>query len=356
MTITIERHTHSCQYSSDGSTWVEFGQYVVGITTHHDDAADRGTVEIKCTVYPSGLAENNYLVCYVDGDTVFNGRVARPARNYYTEADMTVYGEGRGAYLAKNWKADGVDPYIDAAFDRVYTNMEDGAIITNLAEAAGVEVSMHIIQSSGILRGTIYDVILKAGQAFWSLIRGDQGMDVIAGYITFEDVPGRIVRAPYNVDPLTIADTAAEGTNILTATRTPRGTESIYNRAIVYGLEYEGATIGGIGVGDYSLPNSNIDGYNPLVLRTNMVESDSDALASATQIVNHNNFPKDEANITVIGNTGANVGQTWQLNSATLDYANDSSSLRWCAAVSHNYGSGVGFETALKFTRPTESW
>lgn len=356
MTTTIERHTHSCQYSADGSSWTEFGDYVVGLVARHSTRADRGTVEIRCTDYPAGLAENDYLLCYIDGEKVFDGRVARPARNYYTEADMTIYGEGRGAYLAKNWKADGVDPYIDGAFDRVYSNMEDGAIITNLAEAAAVEVSMHEIQSSGIVRGTIFDVVLRPGQAFWSLIRGEQGMDEPAGYITFEDERGVIVRKPYIVEPLSVSITATEGTNILTGSRSPQGTESIYNRCIYYGIEYENGTVGGIGIGDYSLPNSNIDGYNPKVIRTNMVESDSDALASATQFVAHHNFPYDETNVTLLGTTAARVGQTWQIDSATLDHAGDSTSLRWAEDVTHAYGVGVGYETQGKLVRPTETW
>ncbi len=46
--------------------------------------------------------------------------------------------------------------------------------------------------------------------------------------------------------------------NVISAERTPRGTDSIENRWIIDGFEWEGGRIGGVGVGDFQLDNANI--------------------------------------------------------------------------------------------------
>lgn len=360
-TVTIERHTHSCQFSSDGSSWSDFSNVVLSLTTNHDISADRGTVEIHCYTYPSGFTENDYVVVYIDGTTRFNGRMARPARNHVA-GDVVFYCEGRGAYLAKNWQAallgdPTYDDVLDDGYNRVYTSQEDGAIIINLAEVARVELDKHDVQSSGKVRGTIFAVVLRPGQPFWSLIRGEQGLDEPVGYVTFEDNRGVIVRMPLNVDPLAVAFTATEGDNIISATRTPQGTESIINRGVWYGPEYEGGVVGGIGVGDYSEANSNIDGYNPKVIRTNIVETDADCLDAATIYVQHHNFPYDECNLALLGDPSMALGQTCNVDSVDgLDYAGDSTSIRFVAAIQEHYGAGVGYESHIKVIRPVESW
>jgi hypothetical protein len=92
----------------------------------------------------------------------------------------------------------------------------------------------------------------------------------------------------------------------------------------VYGLEYEGGTIGGLGVGDYSEANSNIPTpptSRTKTVRSNLVEDDAKALAVATDGVQHTNFPTDETNLTVLGDTSLTIGQTWQIDAATLDHA-----------------------------------
>lgn len=346
-TIVVESHTHSVQYSSDGTSWTDISDYIERIATRHGYQADRGTCELSCYVYPSGLAENDYVLVTIDGVTVFSGRMARP-QLHGVGASVAIQCEGRGAYLAKAWKADGTDPELDDLFNRVYTNQTDGDIITNLAEAASVEVSMHSIQDSGVVRGTLEDVVLRPGQTFWSLIRGDGGLDELVGYWTAEDRRGVIVRAPiaYAGSP---DITVTEGDNLISGDRTPLGTESIFNRCIVYGLETFGFTFGGLGIGDYSLPNTNIDGYNPKTIRSNLVESDADALASATNWVLRHNFPEDNTNVVLLGDPTITIGQTGLLDAPTmLDHNSDT---RFVAEVSQDYGVGVGFETKVHFIR-----
>jgi hypothetical protein len=347
MTTTVESHTHSTQYSSDGSSWADFSSYVEHFETHGGYQADRQTVDIACYAYPSGLAENDYVVVYIDGVVVFNGRMARPALHGAGNS-VVIQCEGRGSYLAKKWKGDGVDPELDALFNRVYENQTARAIITNLCEAASVETTMHDILGDNELRGTIYPVTLRTGETFWSLIRG---LDEIRGSWTAETKNGAITRRTieYAASP---DFTATEYDNIISIDRTPQGTESIENRCIYYGFEYEGASIGGIGVGDYSLANSNIDGYNPRVFRNNFVESDAEALAAATNYVLRHNFPYDETTIVVLGDTSLDIGQTVRIDAPdTADHDGTAASDRLVAECSHRYGVGVGYEVSLKCIR-----
>lgn len=350
MTTLVESHSHSCQYSSDGTTWTDFSAYVESFSTHHAIDADRGTCQINCYVYPAGLTENDYVVVAINGQTVFNGRFARPGL-HGPAASAVMECEGRGAYLAKNWKADGVDPEINALFEREYSSQTARAIITNLIEAAAVENTMHDILGDDELRGTIFPIILRPGQTFWSLIRGDEGLDEIRGCWTAETNNGAITRR-YLAVAGSADFTAVEGDNIISCDRTPQGTESIFNRCIVYGFEYEGATIGGIGIGDYSQPNTNIVGYNPKVIRTNLVESDAEALAMATAWVDRHNFPYDETNLVLLGNPAITLGQTVAITSTFWDHAGDA---RLVAAVSHAYGIDVGYETRVKAIRVSVS-
>ena len=134
--------------------------------------------------------------------------------------------------------------------------------------------------------------------------------------------------------------------------RTPQGAESIINRCVVYGLEYESLSIGGVGVGDYAQTNTNIPDP-PLsqakVIRSNLVESDVDALAVATAYVLRHNFPYDETSPVLLGDTSITIGQTGQIDAPTsLDHDGD---LRFAAEVEHHYGVGVGFETRVKLIR-----
>jgi hypothetical protein len=351
MATTVENHTHSCQYSEDGSTWLDFSSYVESFTTHHGYQSDRGTCSINCYAYPSGLANNDYVVCYIDGVMVFNGRMARPALHGHSNS-VVIECEGRGANLANPWGGEGTDPELDDLMNRVYESQTTRAIITNLCEAMAVEVNMHDILGDNETRGTILPVTVRVGQTPWSIIRGESGLDEIRGSWTAETKNGAITRR-YVENAVSADFDAIEGDNIISCDRTPQGTESIVNRCIVYGFEYEGATFGGLGVGDYYQANSNIPDppkSRTRVIRNSYVESDAEALAMATAWVDRHNFPYDETNIVLLGNTSIDIGQTVEITSTEWDHAGD---LRFIADVSHRYGVGVGYETQVKAIRVT---
>ena len=163
---TFESHTHSVQYNhstiDDGSGMTDMSDVVLGFVTHHSITADRGTCEITCASYPAGLVENDHVVVAIDGDVVFNGRLARPAVQYFDQ--WVFYCEDIGANLAFPWGGEGTDPELDALFNRVYTSQTDGAIITNLAEAAAVPVSLHSITDAGVTLATVFGIVQRVGQ------------------------------------------------------------------------------------------------------------------------------------------------------------------------------------------------
>lgn len=351
---TFAQHTFTAAYSHDAidtnTGFVDFSDKVISFTTHHGYMADCGTAEITCASYPAGFTENDHVVLTIDSVTVFNGRLARPARTYYDS--WVFYCEDIGANMRFKWGGEGTDPELDALKNRVYTSQTDGAIITNVAEALAVPASLHSITDASKTLATIFDIVLRVGQDGWSLVRGDQGIDVIFGYWTATTNDGVLRR-----NPIAVAGspdfTAVEGTNIILSGsgRSPQGTESIINRYIVYGLEYESATIGGVGVGDYSLSNSNIPTpptSHTAVIRNPLIEDDTQALATATLQVALHNFPYDETNLTLLGDTSITIGQTVGITSADLDHAGDR---RFVAECSHRFGAGIGYETVIKCIR-----
>ncbi len=349
-------HTPVVQYNhstiDDGTGMTDITSALIGFTTHHDKDAECGTCELTLASYPSGIVVNDHFVITIDGTTRFNGRLARPAIQYYDH--WTFYLEDIGANLRFKWGGEGTDPELDALFDRVYTNTTDDAYIVNIFEALGGPVSLHSIPTTLNPLGVIYPLTHRVGQPGWTYIRGDSGIDVIYGMWTGTTNDGVLRRGPLAVG--TADFTATEGTNILLgSSRSPLGTESIINRYIVYGLEYEGATIGGVGVGDYSLPNSNIPTpptSHTETIRNNLIEDDATALACATIQVGLHNFPYDETNLILLGDPSITIGQTAEINSTgaalSLDHNAD---LRFVASVEDHFGVDVGYETHVKAIR-----
>jgi len=347
-------HAATVQYNhstiDDGAGMTDVSDALVSFVTHHDIDADAGTCELTLSYYPSGIVVNDHFVITIDGDTVFNGRLARPAIEYYDH--WTFYLEDIGGNLRFFWGGEGTDPELDALFDRVYENTTDDAYIVNIFEALGGPVSLHSIPTTLNPLGTIYPLTHRVGQAGWTYIRGDSGIDIIYGMWTATTNDGVLRRGSLAVGSADF--TAVEGTNILLGSnRQPLGTESIINRYVVYGLEYEGATIGGVGVGDYSLSNSNIPTpptSHTKIIRNNLIEDDATALACATLQVGLHNFPYDETNLVLLGDTSITIGQTVEITSTGEDLSLDhNGDLRFVASCEHHYGAG--YEVHVKAIR-----
>jgi hypothetical protein len=337
----------------DGTGMTDMSSVVLSIVTHNDIDAACGTAEITCSSYPSGLVVNDHIVLTIGGHLIFNGRLARPAVQYYGQ--WVFYCEDIGANMSFKWGGEGTDPELDALDDRVYSNTTDDALIVNVFEALGGPVSLHSIPTTLNPLATDFDITLRVGQDGWSLIRGDQGIDIIYGMWTATTNDGVLRRGP-----LSYADspdfTAVEGTNILLGSgRSPQGTGSIVNRYIVYGYDNEFGTIGGVGVGDYSLPNSNIPtpptSYCKTI-RNSLIENDATALACATIQVTLHNFPYDQTDLVLLGDTSITIGQTVAITSMggpmKLDHNGD---LRFVASCSHIYNAQVGYQTHVKCIR-----
>lgn len=353
MTTTLQSHTHSVQYNhstiDDGTGMTDISGVVISFVTHHDIEAECGTCELTLSSYPSGIVVNDHFVINIDSDLIFNGRLARPAVQYFD--NWTFYLEDVGANLKFLWGGEGSDPELDALLNRVYENTTDDEYIVNIFEALGGPVSLHSIPTTLNPLATIYPLTHRVGQSGWTHIRGDQGIDIIFGMWTSTTNDGVLRRAP--LETAGTGDfTAYEGSNILMgSSRSPLGTESIINRFIVYGFEYEGATIGGVGVGDYSLTNSNIPTpptSHTRIIRNNLIEDDATALACATLQVGLHNFPYDETNLILLGDTSITIGQTVEIDAPGLDHNPD---LRFVATAEHHYGAGVGYEVHCKCIR-----
>ena len=255
------------------------------------------------------------------------------------------------ANLSYPWGGEGTDPELDEMFNRVYESQAVSEIITNYCEALAVPISLHDIATSLWNPCQLVPVILRVGQAPITHIRE---WDSIEGTWTATRNNGAITRRPLAIDPFSVSFTATEGDNIISSERTPRGTDSIENRWIIDGFEWEGGKIGGVGVGDYQVDNANIPDppkSRSRRLRSNFVQSDADALLFATAGVTRTNFPYDETHLTLLGDPNITIGQTGQIDSALLDHAGDSGSLRFVADVAHRYGAGVGFETQVTCIR-----
>lgn len=360
MTTTVERHTRSVQYNhstiDDGAGMTDISNVVISFVTHHDIEAECGTCELTLASYPNGIVVNDHFVCYIDSDLVFNGRLARPAIQYYDQ--WVFYLEDIGANLRFLWGGEGSDPELDALFNRVYENVTDDEYIVNIFEALGGGVgggALHSIPTTLNPLATLYPLTHRVGQSGWTHIRGDQGIDIIYGMWTATTNDGVLRRAPIAVAGGPDFG-AQEGVNILLgSSRSPLGTESIINRYIVYGFEYEGATIGGVGVGDYAVANGNIPTpptSHTATIRNNLIEDDVTALACATIQVGLHNFPEDNTNLILLGSTSITIGQTVQISSSGtplgLDHNGD---LRFVANCEHHYGAGVGYETHVKAIR-----
>lgn len=204
--------------------------------------------------------------------------------------------------------------------DYDYTNQDDAAIIRNLLEKMAIPSHVASIQSSSWTLGTIEPITLKAGVAPYSLI---SEIDDLAGYKTYSLTSGIIVRRRVSGIPGLIgALTFTKGVDILTNARRSRTRDGIVNRCIVTGVDYEGLTIGGPGVGEASAPNAYIPdppGFITQTIQSNLVEDDPKALEIATRIVGDKNRRPEGLDIQVPFDPRVQPGMTITVNHADLE-------------------------------------
>jgi hypothetical protein len=188
------------------------------------------------------------------------------------------------------------------AEDRTYAGQDDAAIIQNLVEAMGIPSSETHIESSGWTLGTVQEVVAAQGRAFWPLI---EEIDKLAGYRTFTRADGVIYRTRVSsAAGASAAFSYAKGVNIIDIRRR-RDREGIVNRVVVTGLEYEGLSVGGEGIGEAYADNPYIPSpprYVSETVQSDLVEDDATALAIATRMVADKNRRPESYEVTVIGN------------------------------------------------------
>jgi hypothetical protein len=134
-------------------------------------------------------------------------------------------------------------------------------------------------------------VVLKNGSDGYSTVIAP--MDDLEGYRTYSLSNGTIRRQRITGRPGgSPALTFEKGVQILSNPRHHRTAVGIVNKVIITGVEYEGLTVGGPGVGEASAPNpyvTNVSGYTTERIQSNLVEDDATALLFAQQRVSDKN-------------------------------------------------------------------
>lgn len=228
-----------------------------------------------------------------------------------------------------------------------YTSQDDAAVIRNLLEKMGIPSSAASIESSSWTLGTVESLILKEGVAPYSLIAP---IDDLAGYRTYSLTTGVIVRRRISGVPGASGSlTFSKGVNILTNARRSRTRDGIVNRVIVTGVDYEGLTVGGPGVGEASAPNPyipNPPGYITESIQSNLVEDDAKALEIATRRVSDKNRRPEGLDFQIPFDPRAQPGMTVLVEHSSLETG---SATVFVSYVGHSLSSS-GALTTLRTT------
>lgn len=208
--------------------------------------------------------------------------------------------------------------------ERVYTNQTDEAIARNLLEALGIPSSQASITLSGVLRGTIQEVVLATGDTPWSLLAR---LARWAGCRIFSGTNGIIYgRRVSGGTGATAAWTFQQDVDILRAKRS-RSTRDICNQFTMKGLTYEGIEV----EGSASASNTYLDALMPPDLRPyfvgdeeqdDLIESEADAIAVAQREVADRNRRPEGADLEVIGNPLLQPAMTGGIDASDLEVAN----------------------------------
>lgn len=171
--------------------------------------------------------------------------------------------------------------------DAEYTSQTSAAVIRNILEKNAIPSDRANIEGDTWTVGVINPVTLKSGDDGYGTII--QPLDDMERYATFSLTSGVIVRRRVTgAAGGSAALTFSKGVTILSSPRHNRTATGIINRVIITGVDYEGLTVGGEGVGEAIAANpyvSNVSGYNTERVQSNLVEDDATALLFAQRRV-----------------------------------------------------------------------
>lgn len=236
---------------------------------------------VWCTTRPSQADERQPVTIWASNSGTGTGQIFG---GEITGFDWT-YAPGKVGIVCGDLLARTRDDW--GGDDEEYTSQDSDAIVRNVLEKNAIPSSSAHIEGGGWTLGVINPVTLKSGDdGYGSII---QPIDDLEGYRTFSLTSGTIMRLRVTGSPGgSPAMTFEKGVTILSSPRHNRTAVGIVNRVIITGVEYEGLTVGGPGVGEASTANpyvSNVSGYNTERIQSNLVEDDATALLFAQRRV-----------------------------------------------------------------------
>ncbi len=318
---------------------------VLAVQTSVGRRQKNATAQLHCLGLPPG-DDGDDVQIYVDVGAgpvlIFRGDYDTRAYSFYPGI-VTVQCTGLRARLKKKWGGP----------DRIYNpslQPDEGGLIQNLIEAAGIPASRTSIESTGWVLGEIQDVIVKNGDSFGAWI---DTIDELCGSVTYDQVAGQIERR--RDDPVATAPPVAtliEGVNILGIKRQRGGPETIVNQCTVTGLTYEGIEV----VQEQKATSAVLDQRQPPELRpyyqgetikSDLIETDGRALQIATRIVGDKNRRDDHLEIQLPLTPALRPGDGLRVTASSVGAA-DARLL--IVDVKHDIGGETGTTTLITNT------
>ena len=263
------------------------GRLVPGVLEVQSSAGE-DQINSECTIWclarPDWADERQSAEIYATNSATISGWLFRgEVTGFNWTFAPTKVGIVCADMLARTREAWGGDDYD-------YTSQTSDAIVRNGLEKKAIPSSMAHIEGSGWVVGVITPLTLKSGDDVYATLI--QPLDDLEGYRTYSLSSGVIVRMRVIGAIGGASLSVSEGVEILAAPTRARTALGMVNRAIFTGVDYEGLTVGGPGIGEASAPNPYVtdpSGFVTERVQSNLIEDDPTALLFAQQRVSDKN-------------------------------------------------------------------
>lgn len=176
---------------------------------------------------------------------------------------------------------------------RTYTSQDSSAVIQNLVEASGVDVSLTDIQApSGWTLGVAAPVVLQTGQTPLDLIRQIDEAEPL--WTTFTASNGAVTRRP--IVRGTSAQTYDYGSSPLISGTVGYSLKGLYNAAKVTGAVYNGVPVEEVAQAS-SVHVPDPPQYRTIRLNSPLIEDPTRAATVAAALVDYYNIPPTVARL-----------------------------------------------------------
>lgn len=167
MSTTVKSLALSVQIDNGFDTPVDVADTVISVRTSHGVDLDAAACTVRLSIYPNDvdLRYRVYVYARIDGGTLddailFNGEIS----------DIVVYKDNTVDLICTDYLSRLSYEWSDT--DRIYESEDSSAVVQNLVEASGIDVSLTDIQApSGWTVGVASPVVLATGDTPRALIR-----------------------------------------------------------------------------------------------------------------------------------------------------------------------------------------